>query len=224
MSIVHWHPLKELNNLKHQMNSLFEEMIHGERLFDFNLLNDRLDLDWNPAIALTETDTELLLKVELPGIEAKDLDIRVDDRMVTIAGERKQEKHHREKGHLLTEFSYGKFQRIVSLPNAIDKNNVKADLTNGLLTLAMPKNMAAIANTVKVDLLESKAREALTKQRQDLDRQQDNMNERVMEELKEQDNSIAEETRENMVEQRQNQKHQQENMHVRTSEAMNSAS
>ncbi|MGL5807529.1 MAG: Hsp20/alpha crystallin family protein, partial [Xenococcaceae cyanobacterium] len=168
MSIIHWHPLKELNKLRHEMNSLFEEMAHGERLFDFNLFPARLDLSWSPAIAMTETEQKLILKVELPGIEAKDLDIRVGDRMVSIAGERKEEKHHQEKGRLCTEFSYGKFQRTVPIPSAIDKDNVKADFKNGLLTLDLPKNMSAIENTVKVELLEAKTREAMTKQRQDL--------------------------------------------------------
>lgn len=218
MSLVHWHPLKELNNLRQQMNSLFEEMAHGERLFDFNVFPD---LALNPAISLTETETELLLKVELPGIEARDLDIKVGERMVSIAGERKQEKHEREKGRLHSEFSYGKFQRNIPIPFAIDKDNVKADFKNGLLTLAMPKNMAALEHTVKIDLLEAKAREAMTQQRQDLEHQQENMHERAMEELSEPKNNgngIQEEAREVMVEQRQQEKHQQETMHARTAE------
>ncbi len=221
MSIIHWHPLKELNKLRQEMNSLFEEMVHGERLFDFNLFPDRLDLSWSPAITMTETEQKLILKVELPGIEAKDLDVQVGDRMVSIAGERKQEKHHQEKGRLCTEFSYGKFQRIVPIPIAIDKDKIEADFKNGLLTLVMAKNMSAIENTVKVDLLEAKAREAMTKQRQDLEHQQETMHERAIEELtepKDNGNSIKEEAREILVEQRRQEKHQQETMQTRTAE------
>lgn len=138
-----------------------------------------------------------------------------------IAGERKEEKHHQEKGRLCTEFSYGKFQRTVPIPSAIDKDNVKADFKNGLLTLDLPKNMSGIENTVKVDLLEPKAREAMTKQRQDREHQQETMHERAIEELTEpQDNgnSIKEEAREILVEQRQQEKHQQETMQTRTAE------
>jgi HSP20 family protein len=221
MSIIHWHPLKELNKLRQEMNSVFEEITHSDRLFDFNILNDRLDLSWSPAIAMTETEQKLILKVELPGIKAKDVDVRVGERMVSIAGEKKEEKHHQEKGCFCTEFSYGKFQRTVPLPIAIDKDNIEADFSNGLLTLVMSKNISAHEHTVKVNLLETKAREAMTQQRQDLEHQQKTMYERAAEELtepKDSGNNIKEESREVMVEQRQQEKHQQETMQARITE------
>lgn len=220
MSIIHWHPLKKLNKLRQEMNSVFEEMIHGEGLFDFHLPN-RLGLAWIPAIAMTETEHKLILKVELAGIEAKDLDVRVGEQMVSIAGERKEDKHHQEKGCFCSEFSYGKFQRIVPLPSAIDKDKIEADLKNGLLTLVMSKNISALENTVRVNLLEAKMREAMTQQRQDREHQQEHIHERAIEELtepKDNDNSIQEEAREILVEQRQQAKQQQQTMQTRTAE------
>lgn len=229
MSLIHWHPLKELKNLRQQINSLFEEMMHRNRLVDntgferwsgFNLLSDQSDLAWSPAIDFKETEQELILKAELPGIEAKDIDIQVSDNLISIAGERKEEKHHKEKGGYWTELSYGQFQRIVPLPVAIDKNNVKADLKNGLLTLSLPKS-PAIANTVKVDLVESKARKAMTEERQHQEHQQETMHERAIEELtepKDNSSSLKEEARKIMVEQRQHEAHQQEAMQARAAD------
>jgi HSP20 family protein len=164
------------------------------------------------------------LKVELPGIEAKDIDIQVSDNLISIAGERKEEKHHKEKGGYWTELSYGQFQRIVPLPMAIDKNNVKADLKNGLLTLCLPKSQSAIANTVKVDLIESQARKAIVEQRQHQQHQQETMHERAMEEVTEpKDNggSVKEEARKSAIEQRQHEKHQQETMQARAADEVN---
>lgn len=102
MSITHWHPLKKLNKLRQDMNAVLEETMHGEHLFDFHLFPDRLDLTWSPAIAMSETEHKLILKVKLPGIEAKDLDVRVREQMVSIAGEKKEEKHHQENMHYRT--------------------------------------------------------------------------------------------------------------------------
>jgi HSP20 family protein len=230
MSLIHWHPLKELDNLRRQMNSLFDEVMHRNRLSSnteferwsgFNLLSDPSDLSWSPAIDFKETEQELILKVELPGIEAKDVDIQVSDTLISIAGERKEEKHHKEKGGYWAELSYGQFQRIVPLPMAIDKNNVKADLKNGLLTLHLPKSQSAIANTVKVDLVESQARKAMVEQRQHQQHQQETMQARAMEELTEpKDNggSVKEEARKIMVEERQHKKHQQETMQARATD------
>lgn len=230
MSLIHWNPLKELDNLRRQMNSLFEEMMHRNRLSSntgferwsgFNLLSDQSDLSWSPAIDFKETEQELILKVELPGIEAKDVDIQVSDNLISIAGERQEEKHHKEKGGYWTELSYGQFQRIVPLPMAIDKNNVKADLKNGLLTLSLPKSQSAIANTIKVDLVESKARKVMTEQRQHEKHQQETMHERATEELtepKDNGSSLKEEARKIMVEERQHEKHQQETMQARAAD------
>jgi HSP20 family protein len=228
MSLIHWHPLKELSHLRQQMNSLFEEMTHRHhglgdrdinRLVDFDLFPDRLGISWKPAIELTETETELILTAELPGIEAKDLDIQVSDNLVSIAGERKREKYHQTKGGFSTELCYGKFERVIPLSIAIDKNKVQANLNNGLLTLSLPKNKSASENAVKVNLIDSKAREAMTQQRQHQEHQQESIHERAVEELTErQDNAkrIQEEAREVMAGQRQQEKHQQETMHART--------
>lgn len=229
MSLIHWHPLKELDNLRRQMNSLFDEVMHRNRLSSkteferwsgFNLLSEPSNLSWSPAIDFKETEQELILKVELPGIEAKDIDVRVSDNLISITGERKEEKHHKEKGGYWEELSYGQFQRIVPLPMGIDKNNVKAELRNGLLTLCLPKS-PAIANTVKVDLVESKARKVMTEQRQHQEHQQETMHERATEELtepKDNGSSLKEEARKIMVEERQHEKHQQETMQARAAD------
>jgi HSP20 family protein len=191
MSLVRWNPLKELNNLRRQMDSLFEEIVHRrpgnktdvDNWFGFDLLPDSSDLTWSPVIDFKETDNELILKAELPGIEAKDIDLQVSSDRVSIAGERQAEKHEEKKGCSYSEFSYGRFQRIFSLPTSIDKDNVKADFKNGLLTLSLPKDRTAIPSAVKINLVEDKAREAMTEQRQNEERQEEKMHSRTMEEV-----------------------------------------
>jgi HSP20 family protein len=236
MSLIHWHPLKKLNNLRQQIDSLVEEMTHQYRsldnrqfgrLVDFDLEPEGIEIDWSPAIALTETETKLILKVELPGIKTKDIDIQVSDCLVSIAGERKKEKHHQKKGAFFTELYYGRFKRVISLPIAIDNSQIEADLTNGLLTLSMSKKQAMKENTVKINLVEAQARQGITEQRQHRERQQETMQERAIEELQESSNNdehLKEETREMMVEQRQQEKHQQETMHARTADEVKAKS
>lgn len=163
MSLIRWQPLKELDNLRHQMDHLFDELLHSDREFgQFPKLENAI---WAPAIELKETDTELTLKAVVPGIEAKELDVQVSENTVSIAGEHREEKRTEEKGYFRSELQYGQFHRVVSLPVSVKHDQVQSKFKDGVLTLTLPKSESSPPKVTKVDLTE-KTREAVTEQRQ----------------------------------------------------------
>jgi HSP20 family protein len=146
------------------MNSLQRQLNH---LFDDALTNDNWG-EWGnfskvPAAELTETDEAVHLKLEVPGMEAKDLDVQVMADRVAIAGERKSETKTEEDGRtrlsegvsFRTEFRYGKFSRVIPLPVRIQNTNVTADYKDGILNLTLPKLESEKNKVVKVNLIEA---------------------------------------------------------------------
>lgn len=150
MSLMRWQPLRELDTLRHQMDRLFDELVPGEHaLNQFPKLENAL---WAPAIELKETDTDLVLKAAVPGIEAKELDIHVSENAVSIAGEHREEKRTEEKGYFRSELQYGQFQRTVPLPVSVKHDQVQSEFKDGVLTLTLPKAEPSHRNVTKVDL------------------------------------------------------------------------
>lgn len=182
MSLVHWQPLRELDTLRQQMNRLFDEWMHGDR--DFPLFPKELKGNWEPAVELKETDTDIILKAAIPGVEAKDLDIQVSQDVVSLAGEHKEEKSSEEGGYLRSELSYGRFQRIVPLPVSVKNDRVQSEFKNGVLTLTLPKVDSASRHVVKVDLTtQEKAREVMAEERQHAEHLKETMRTRATAEL-----------------------------------------
>ncbi len=222
MSLIHhshhWHPLKELDTLRKQMNRLFDEWIHSETA---ESLVPKM-FAWEPAIELQETDRDIILKAEVPGIEPEDLNVEVTPDAVSITGEHKQEQQTEEKGLFRSEFHYGKFQRLVPLPVSIENEKVKADFHHGVLTLTLPKVEMARRNVVKVDLnIQEKAREGMVKERQHQEHLQQMMHKRTLEELEtDQGSHLKEEARESMAQQRHHEEHLESTMHSRSAEEM----
>ena len=114
MSERNWHPLKNIDTLRHQMNNLFDELVHGNTekagLHPPSSIPKVENASWQPAIEIKETDTNLILQAQVPGIEPKDLDIHVTKDTVSISGEHEEQKVHYEKGIYRSEFNYGHFQ------------------------------------------------------------------------------------------------------------------
>lgn len=145
MSLTRWNPWQEMNTLQRQMNRLFDEAITPSALLEREQLKA-------PAIEMSETAEALQLKLELPGMEAKDLDIQVTENSVYISGERKQESKTDENGVTRSEFYYGKFQRIIPLNTRIQNTEVKAEYKDGILNLTLPKTQQEKNKVVKVTL------------------------------------------------------------------------
>lgn len=108
-----------------------------------------------PSAELKETEDAIHLKLELPGIEAKDVDLQVTENAVYLSGERKSEAKSEDKGVIKSEFHYGKFQRVIPLPARIQNTNVTADYKDGILNLTLPKAEEQKNKVVKVNLASS---------------------------------------------------------------------
>ena len=144
-SISHWEPFGEIDTLRKEMDSLFEQFLLGSR-------QGSNGLTYMPSAEIDETDTEIHLKLEVPGMKADDLEIEVTDESVSITGER-QSEHHSELGDRLhSEFHYGKFERVVPLPSRITRDKVTAEYENGILMLTLPKSDDQPQQAVKVKI------------------------------------------------------------------------
>ena len=147
MALVRYNPWQEMSSLQRQLNHLFDDALTPINWDDFG------NFSKVPAAELSETDEALHLKLEVPGMEAKDLDIQVMADRVAIAGERKSEIKSEENGSTRSEFRYGKFQRVIPLPVKIQNTNVSADYKDGILNLTLPKSEEEKNKVVKVNLL-----------------------------------------------------------------------
>src|SRR5208282_480541 len=110
---------------------------------------------WAPPVDIYENGDSLVLKAELPGVDPKDVEVRVEDNTLYLKGERKFEKEVKEQNYHRVERSYGSFARSFSLPNSISTDKVKAEFKDGLLTLTMPKREEAKPKTIKIDVTKS---------------------------------------------------------------------
>lgn len=218
MSLINWEPLKEINSLRQRINRLFDEIVHPDQMH--NVFPKLENLAWHPAIELKEADKDVIVKVQVPGIDAKDLDIQISENAVAIAGEYQEEKSSDSEGFYRSEFNYGQFQRIIPLPVKVKHEEVKAEVKDGVVTLTLPKSEKPQLDVVKVDLtVQKKAREAMTEERLNEQHLQSTMQERATEELDRSTTSyVDQEARTATTEQRQSQEHTQDTMHTRASQ------
>ncbi|MBD2360922.1 Hsp20/alpha crystallin family protein [Anabaena minutissima FACHB-250] len=145
MALIHWNPLQELNTIQRQLNHIFEDEMLNTTILDRTVAKV-------PAAELQETEDAVYLKLELPGMEAKDIDLQVTDKAVYISGERKSQTKAEDKGKIKSEFHYGKFQRVIPLPTRIQNTNVKAEYKDGILNLMLPKAEEEKNKVVKINL------------------------------------------------------------------------
>jgi HSP20 family protein len=110
---------------------------------------------WAPPVDIYETENDIVLKAELPGVDPRDVEVRIEDNTLYLKGERKFEKEVKEQNYHRVERSYGSFARSFSLPNSISADKVKAEFKDGMLTLTMPKREEAKPKTIKIDVTKS---------------------------------------------------------------------
>ncbi len=142
MIVRYWQPLREADTIRRQMDRLLDDLIetNGDRP------------TWTPAVELKDAGDAFVLRVQLPGVNEKDLDIQVTKDTVKIAGEHRQGSQNQENGYYRSEFRYGKFSRTVGLPIAVQNDQVQANYTDGILSLTLPKVVEAQNKVVKVNL------------------------------------------------------------------------
>jgi HSP20 family protein len=140
MSITHTDPLANLR--------LFEDA------FTRFLSEPRAGRPWSPAVDIYETADALVIKADVPEIDLKDIDVRVENQTLTLAGERRFESESDNKGYHRIERSYGQFTRSFAVPSTVDTEKVAAEYRNGVLTVKLPKKEAAKPRQVKIEVKE----------------------------------------------------------------------
>ena len=145
--ITRWDSFRELSALQDRVNRLFQESSGGGS--ESSLLNSGAFV---PAVDVYEDEQGLRLKLEVPGIEEKELDIHIENNVLTVRGERKFEKEEKEENFHRIERRYGSFSRSFSLPNTVDQEKVSADYKNGVLTVMLAKRAEAKPKQIKVNV------------------------------------------------------------------------
>jgi HSP20 family protein len=144
-TLTRFEPFSVAGNLQDQINRVFNDVLSRG--------NEESNLTtWAPAVDIFETEHELVVKADLPDIDPKDLDIRVENNILTIRGERKFEKKVDKDNYLRVERAYGSFARSFSLANTVNTEAIKADYQNGVLTLSIPKREEAKPKQIKVNV------------------------------------------------------------------------
>jgi len=138
MSLSHFDPLANLR--------MFEDA------FSRMLSEPSSNRPWSPAVDIYETENELVLKADLPEVNQKDIDVRVENQTLTIAGTRNFEKSEDKKGFHRIERSYGNFVRSFAIPNTFDTESIKAEYHNGVLSVTLAKKEAAKPRQVKIEV------------------------------------------------------------------------
>jgi HSP20 family protein len=135
MAIVRWDPARELDVLQTDMNRLFDTFFQDRGVSRSSGVGQR----WVPAMDLTETEDEFMLRADLPGLGEDDVEIEVKDDVLTVSGERKSEHQDRGEGFYRVERSFGRFSRSLDLPAGVDASSVTAEFDRGVLEVHIPK-------------------------------------------------------------------------------------
>ncbi|HXM97311.1 MAG TPA: Hsp20/alpha crystallin family protein [Candidatus Dormibacteraeota bacterium] len=143
-SLNRFEPSRSSNSLQDQINRVFNDVF--ERSEESSLTT------WAPAVDIFETEHELVVKADLPDVKPEELDVRVENNILTIRGERKFEKKVNESNYLRVERAYGAFSRSFSLANTVNSDAIKAAYKNGVLTLSIPKREEAKPKQIKVNV------------------------------------------------------------------------
>ena len=145
-SITRWDPFRELEDMSTRLNRLFAQP--GTRLLGDG--GDTALAGWTPAIDVQETDGEYLVKADLPDLKKEDVHVQIADGMLSVSGERHQEKEEKGKRFHRVERAYGRFERQVSLPAEVDPKKVSAAFKDGVLSVHLPKSPTARPQSIEV--------------------------------------------------------------------------
>jgi HSP20 family protein len=145
VAIIRWDPYRDVITLRDRMNRLFEDMSSAK-----GQEKELVPGAWAPAVDIYETENEVVLAAEIPGVDEKDVEIKVEDNSLTIRGERTFEKETKEENYHRIERSYGSFFRSFALPSYIDQDRIEAEHENGVLKIRMPKRSELKPRKVKI--------------------------------------------------------------------------
>jgi len=151
MSLVRWNPARELATwpsdlfgIQREMNRMFDGFFRSNQDEDYTLSS------WTPAVDIAEHDDEYNVKVELPGVNKEDVKITLENNILTIRGEKKQEKETKKENYHRVERSYGSFQRSFTLPTTVKSDRIDAVYKDGILSISLPKAEEAKPKQIEV--------------------------------------------------------------------------
>ncbi|HET8977134.1 MAG TPA: Hsp20/alpha crystallin family protein [Solirubrobacteraceae bacterium] len=147
MALIRWEPVRELGTIQNEMNRLFNSFFDTP-----SPANGQALRRWVPAMDLVETETHFVLRADLPGMSEADVNIELEDNVLTISGERKLEHEERRAGYYRVERSSGAFRRSLTLPEGVDASAVKATFDRGVLEVSIPKPEQRIPRKVQISV------------------------------------------------------------------------
>ena len=147
-TLTRWEPVNDIANLGHRMDRLFDEMMGRglRRMAD----EDRVRGSWSPAVNILEKQDAIQITADLPGMKAEDVEVTVDNGVLTIRGERKLAEATEGETYHRVERVYGVFERTFTLPNSVDTTKIEAKFTNGEMAVTLPKREESKPRSVKV--------------------------------------------------------------------------
>jgi len=137
-------PFRDFERMRRDMDWLWDSF------FERGTLRSEEGGEWLPSLDVAETKNEIVVKAEVPGLESKDIDISLSDGLLTIKGEKKQEREEKEENYHLVERSYGSFARSIRLPNEVQSDKINASYKNGVLRIVLPKSEEAKKKEIKI--------------------------------------------------------------------------
>ena len=141
-----WRPFREMSTLRDEMDKVWD------RFFGEQAPLTPWRGEWVPSLDVSETKNNVRVRAELPGINAKDIDISLTDDVLTVTGEKKQEKEEEDENYHRVETSYGSFSRSVRLPHEVKSDKIKANYRDGILKITLPKSEKAKSKQVKINV------------------------------------------------------------------------
>ena len=146
MAIVKYNPFRDLRTMQEQMNRLLD--MAWNREFGEELREGV----WQPPVDIYEDENSVVIKAEVPDVDQKDIEVRIEDNTLTLRGERKHNNEVKKENYHRVERYYGQFQRIFTLPQTIDQEKVKASCEKGVLTITLPKREETKPKQISVEV------------------------------------------------------------------------
>ena len=146
MAITRWDPFRDLNILQERMNRVFEDAAGRSWKSD----EPSATTSWSPAVDIYETENEIIVQAELPGVERKDITLNLENNVLTLKGERRFEKESNQDNYHRIERAYGTFSRAFSIPTLVDDDKIRADYKDGILKIALPKKEQVKAKQIQI--------------------------------------------------------------------------
>lgn len=140
---------RSVSNVFSEMDDLVKKMWYG---FPFHNLQEDMDIGWSPRLDVSETESRLEIVADLPGMEKKDISVSLEDDLLTIKGEKKEEKESKDKVYHTIERRSGSFYRAIRLPVEVEKDKVEALFKDGVLTLRLPKSKESKRKAAQIEI------------------------------------------------------------------------